>query len=64
MTVYVTLDIFHGVVNNIYVFLTEKSAQKIEQEWLKKHEVKGEIERECKAQNGIELIIYECKLRL
>ena len=64
MTIYVCLDIFQGVVNDIQVFLSEKSDLKIEQEWLKKHEVKGEVDRECKAQNGIELIIHECKLRL
>jgi len=64
MTIYVCLDIFQGVVNDIQVFLSEKSALKIDQEWLKKHEVKGEVDRECKAQNGTELIIHDCKLRL
>ena len=64
MTVYVTLDMFQGVVNDINVFLPEKSVQKIEQEWLQRHDIKDEIDRECKAQNGTELIIFECKLRL
>ena len=64
MTIYVCLDIFQGVVNDIQVFLSEKSALKIEQEWLKKHDVKDDVDRECKANNGIELIFYECKLRL
>ena len=64
MTVYVTMDIFQGVVNDINVFLTEKSAQKIEQEWLQRHNVNDDVDRECKSQNGTELIIYECKLRL
>ena len=64
MTVYVTVDVCKGVVNYIQAFLTEKSARKIEKAWLQRRDIKDETSRECEAQNGIELIIYKCNLKL
>lgn len=64
MTVYVTVDVCNGVVNDIQAFLTEKSALKIEKAWLQRHNIKDETSRECEAQNGVEFIIYKCNLKL
>ena len=64
MKVCVTVDICQGVVDDIQVLLTEKSALEIEQTWLQSHDVKNELDRQCKAQNGTELLIFECQLRL
>jgi len=64
MTVYVTVELFQGVISNIQVFLTQKSTQKIEQKWLREYDISNDIDRECKSQNGTELIIETCTLRL
>jgi len=54
---------FQGVVNDVQIFLSEELALRMEQEWLKGHSIKNDEDRECKAQNGIELIIWECELK-
>ncbi len=63
MTVYVTVNICQGVVNDIQVFLTQNSAQETEQKWLQEHDIKNKVDRECKAQNGTELIIEKCEVK-
>ena len=61
MNVSVTVDLSQGVIGEIRVFSSGESARKLEQEWLKQHEIKDAIDRECKAQNGTEFLIYECE---
>ena len=63
MTVFVAVELFQGVVNDVKVFLTKESARKAEEDWLKKHGVTDEVGRECKAQDGTELILRECTLK-
>ena len=62
MTVFVAVELFQGVVNDVKVFITQESAKKAEEDWLKKHGVTDPVGRECKAQNGTELILRECML--
>ena len=63
MTVFVAVELFQGVVNEVNVFLTQESAQKAEQYWLKEHGITDDIGRECKAQNGTEFIVRECEVK-
>jgi len=62
MTVYVVVDLFQGVVDEVKTFLTRESAEKAEQEWLKEQGITNEIAREGHAQNGTELIVHECEV--
>ena len=62
MRVYVAVNILQGVICDVQVFVSKKYVQKIEQEWLKSNKIKTKIDRNCKAQNGTELLIFICEL--
>ena len=61
-TVFVTVELFQGIVNQVRVFRSEKLADKAEKKWLAEQGIKDEISRECKAQNGIEFYKFECEI--
>jgi len=61
-TVYVTVELFQGVVHQVRAFHSEKSAENAEQEWLAEQGITDEISRECKAQNGIEYHVFQCEI--
>ena len=63
MTVYVVLNIYKGIFNDVNVFISEESANEVEQEWLKAHKIKNEKDRECLSQSGTELRIFVCELQ-
>ena len=63
MSVYVVLDVFKGLINDVNVFISEESANKVEQEWLKEHKIKDKEDRECLSQSGAELRIFVCQLQ-
>ena len=63
ITVFVAVELFEGVLNDVTVFLTKQSANKAEQDWLKKHSIADGVGRECKGQNGTELIVRKCDVR-
>ena len=63
MTVYVTVEMFQGVLNDVKVFLSEESACKVEQQWLEGHSINDDAGRECEAQNGTEFQVHECELK-
>jgi len=56
MTVHVVVEMFQGVVNDVKVFFSEESA------WLAGHDITNDMDREGKAHNGTELLIFECKV--
>jgi len=62
MTVYVVVEMFQGVVNDVKVFLSEESANKVEKAWLAEHDINDAMGRECKAQDGTELLVFERKV--
>jgi len=62
MTVYVVGEMFQGIVNDIKVFFSEESASKAEKTWLAENDIKDAMGRECKAQDGTELLVSECKV--
>ena len=61
-TVFVTIELFQGVVHQVMVFKSEKSAEKAEIDWLTEQGTNDEISRECKAQNGIEFHVFQCEI--
>jgi hypothetical protein len=63
VSVYVVLDIYKGIFNDVNVFKSEDSANRLEQEWLKEHKLKNEKDRECLSQSGTELRIFVCELQ-
>ena len=63
MTVYVVLDIYKGIFNDVNVFISEDSANRSEQEWLKEHKIKNKEDRECLSQSGTELRVFVCELQ-
>jgi hypothetical protein len=63
MTVYVVVELFQGIVNNVNIFLKRESAEQAEQQWLKEHGITDDVGREGKAQNGTEFIVRECELK-
>ena len=63
MTVFVTLDIFQGVIGNVKVFLTPESAKLMEDKWLEENRIKDKSDRELKEKSGIEFHVMECDLK-
>lgn len=62
MKVYVTVETFQGVVDNVEVHAVEGVADKCEQDWLISSGVENDEDRHGRAVNGTEFLIFECKL--
>ena len=62
MIVHVIVEIFQGIVNDVKVFSSEKSANKAETAWLKEHDITSKVDHEGKAQNGTELLLFQCEV--
>ena len=62
MTVYVVVEMFQGIVNDVKVFFSEESASRTEKTWLAEHDINDAIGRECKAQDGTELLVFGRKV--
>ena len=63
MKVYVTVETYQGVVENVFVFKKEKQAQRKEAKWLKELKVQDDSKREHLSFNCTEFRIFECKLK-
>jgi hypothetical protein len=61
MTVYVVVEMFQGVVNDVKVFPSEESANEVERARLAAHDITNDMDRKGKAHNGTELLMFECK---
>lgn len=61
-TVFVTVELFQGIIHQVRAFSSEKSADKAEKDWLDEQGITDEISRECKAQNGTEFHIIKCEI--
>lgn len=62
MNVYVTVETCQGIVSRPRVFLSEESARKAEQTWLKQTGIKDDEHREAKSGSGTEFLMFETKL--
>ena len=63
MQVYVTIELFKGLVESVQVFEMEESARQLETEWLNKTGIKDAMGREAKAGEGTEFHVVETVLR-
>lgn len=62
MKVYVTVALFKGLMDEVHVYRSEKSALNRETEWLEKTGIRDDISREAKFGEGTEFHIVETKL--
>lgn len=62
MSVYVTIALHQGVVEDARVFRRKLSANKAEREWLTGYGIADDEDREGKSQNGTEFIVVKCEL--
>lgn len=60
--VFVTVELFQGLLEEVRTFKSCKSADEAERKWLSGHDITDEISRECKAGNGTEFHIFECQI--
>ena len=61
-TLHVTFELFQGHINDIQVTWNENAAQLAEQRWLTDNNIKYQLDRNAKAQNGNEFQMFECTL--
>ena len=60
--IYVTIELLQGNIAEVRAYWNEHLAQIVEQQWLKDNNIKNELDREAKSQNGNEFHVYECML--
>ena len=60
--IYVTVELFQGTIAEVRAYWNEQLACIAEQRWLKDHNIRTQIDRDAKAQNGTEFFIYTCTL--
>jgi len=63
MTIFVTVETFQGVLQNVNAYASEQDALDAEQAWLKKMGIVSEENREYKSDCGISFTIMECELK-
>jgi len=60
--VYVTVELFQGNIVDVRTFWNEHLANIAEKNWLKDNNIRSQLDREAKIQNGTEFHIYTCTL--
>jgi hypothetical protein len=63
MQIYITVETYQGVIDNVSAFKTLKQAERKEKRWLKSMNVQDDKKREELSFNCIEFQIHKCKLR-
>jgi len=63
MKVYVAIETFQGVVDDVSVFMTEEPANNAERQWLDEQGIETEDARNCKADDGTSFFVKECDLK-
>ena len=64
MKVYVTIALFKGLMDEVYVYQSEKTALHMETTWLEKTGIRDEQSREAKFGEGTEFHIVETELNM
>jgi len=60
--IYVTIELLQGNIAEVRAYWNEHMAQISEQRWLKDNDIKNELDREAKAQNGTEFHVFQCEI--
>ena len=63
MTLYVTIETFQGVVENVHAYLSEESANAAEKQWLLEMDIHDDEDRQAKSDGGTEFVIFESELK-
>ena len=63
MKIYVTVETYQGVVENVFIFKKEKQAQRKEAKWLKELKVHDDKKREELSFHCTTFSIFECELK-
>jgi hypothetical protein len=63
MQIYVTVETYQGVIDNVSAFKTLKQAERKEKSWFKFMKVQDDQKREHLSFNCTEFQIHKCKLR-
>jgi hypothetical protein len=63
MKVYVTVETYQGVIDNVSAFKTLKQAERKEKGWLKSMNLQDDQRREHLSFHCTEFQIHKCKLR-
>ena len=62
IVIYVTVELCQGNIAEVCAYPNEQVADLAEQRWLKDHNIRSQIDRNAKEQNGIEFHIFNCTL--
>ena len=63
MTVYIAVELFRTVLNDVRVFFTHELAEKAEQGWFSVNAITEDLCRGCKAHKGTEFIVRQSELK-
>ncbi len=63
MSVYVTVEMRHGLLAEVHVFMSRQGAKEEEGRWLAEHDLNTHEDREEKAGDGTEFHLVEADLR-
>ncbi len=63
MIIYVTVETYQGIIDNVSAFKTLKQAERKEKKWLKSMNVRDDQRREYLSSNCTEFQIHKCELK-
>jgi len=61
-TIFITIELFQGVINEVHAYSVPKEADQAEYCWLRESKITSDEDREIQSKNGIEFHVYECAL--
>ena len=61
-TIFITIELFQGVINEVHTYSAPKDADQAENYWLNEYKIESDQDREIQLKNGTEFHIYECSL--
>jgi len=64
MKVFVTVELFHGIIENVECYTSLEDVEERENKWLEDNNIKSKNERLNKADlNGVEFRVFENKIK-
>ena len=61
-TIFITIELFQGVINEVRAYSALKEADQAEKCWLKERKITSDEDREVQLKNGTEFHVYKCSL--
>ncbi len=63
MKIYLTVETYQGLIDNVSAFKTKEGAERKEKKWLKSLNVQDDERREYLSFNCTEFQVHKCELR-